>query len=683
MLSPHRRHNIHKRNSDSSAASTDAVRLSRKHDDGAGSGLGLFSYFARARRRLTKSHRETDTLLPTTYASNPSSTSGAASGVSPRQSVAAITCNSFLMGGHYYPGKDKKRRNMRRRTLWYKVFCSSPCRKITSFLAVAYVLVWHAVLPLGQLLLQVGKTMSASRHGKSRYTSNWLLYDATLNIPDLSFEQILSVELAAARARLQHGSPQRNAQRLNLLGSIVPDWFHRNDMPSSLKHTNSQEQKNEGEVVPQVSSKKEEESASEGAAAALKPKETGEKKEIAAAKDASRSAAAEPHREEKDPTKNLAEGGGSKGHLNKAPRVLEASSNGLIERTIHTPSAEANTNSKCQALDAAEYSTTLVTQTSLSRLWILNETCTRWKDPIVVVVFIPNGQEMTNEHLSSLSCPNLQIITYMANPEESEVQNYPVNRLRNVGLDAVTTSHVMVMDVDFVPSMDLAGTIRKALQVRHEHHPDQEDRQALVVPAFERLPPRPCETDSDCATFLQADSSFIPKSFDSLQTCIRGKDCIVFQSDNNWEGHSTTRSEQWLQRKWYDDEEQKTTFTTIPCFHTARYEPYLVLRWCPSSYTDSKIPIAPYYDERFHGYGKNKIELVSHLRKKGYQFAILPEGFIVHSPHPESSIKETWNDRRNSDLHASMDNLYATFLSELDSMYKDAHNSSVKLCKHE
>jgi hypothetical protein len=42
--------------------------------------------------------------------------------------------------------------------------------------------------------------------------------------------------------------------------------------------------------------------------------------------------------------------------------------------------------------------------------------------------------------------------------------------------------------------------------------------------------------------------------------------------------------------------------------------------------------IVPYYDERFHGYGKNKIQHVAHLRVMGYQFAILPEGFIVHYP---------------------------------------------------
>lgn len=673
MFSPaHRRHTTKpKRNSDDSdAASTDAVRLATSNSfnhksdvpvgggfgggTGSNRGAGLFSYFARARRRLmAKSHWENDTLLPTTYASNHAATG------TPRPSASAITCNSFLMGGHYYPGKDKKRRHMRRRTLWYKIFCSSPWRKLTSFLVVAYVLLWHVLLPVGELVLQVGMNMSA--HHGNRYASNWLQYDASLKMPDLALEQKISVELAAARARLQYGSPQRNAQRLNLLGSIVPDWFHRNNNDNTALKQETKEQTKK-KIEKQKTATKEKEPPSKEDAPEQKPSESKQKNE--ALKEV-------PPQKEEQPKKS---------------RVLQTNGDGLISRTIHTSSAVASTRSKCQAIvddDSAEYFTTLVTQASLSRLWILNETCMRWKDPIVAVVFVPHGQKMTDQQISSLSCPNLQIIQYMANPEESNLQKYPVNRLRNVGLDAVTTSHVMVMDVDFVPSMDLTDTIRKALQLRHEHHRDGEDHQALVVPAFERLPPSPCESDSDCASFLQSNSSFIPKSFDALQTCILDKDCIVFQSDNNWEGHSTTRSDRWLQRKWYEDEEQKTIFTTIPCFDTARYEPYLILRWCPSSHGDPKIPEAPYYDERFHGYGKNKIELVSHLRKKGYQFAILPEGFIVHNPHPESSIKEAWNDRKNSDLHSSMDNLYAKFLEELDKMYKDAHESSVKLCKRE
>jgi len=122
-----------------------------------------------------------------------------------------------------------------------------------------------------------------------------------------------------------------------------------------------------------------------------------------------------------------------------------------------------------------------------------------------------------------------------------------------------------------------------------------------------------------------------------------------------------------------------------------------VLRWCPSNSngargdgTGSKKegndgitgnrdgegggggiwPVAPYYDERFYGYGKNKIQYVSHLRLMGYRFAVLPRGFIVHNPHVDSNAKREWTDNaQDSDLHRRMDELYGQFLRELVDRY--------------
>ena len=46
----------------------------------------------------------------------------------------------------------------------------------------------------------------------------------------------------------------------------------------------------------------------------------------------------------------------------------------------------------------------------------------------------------------------------------------------------------------------------------------------------------------------------------------------------------------------------------IECFRSNRYEPYVVV----------SMAQMPLYDERFAGYGKNKIQHVSHLRRMGY-----------------------------------------------------------------
>jgi hypothetical protein len=473
---------------------------------------------------------------------------------------------------------------------------------------------------MGEWLMQVGNFLSSSKRGIQN--TDWLQYDSTLKIPLLKEEQLERLQVTSERARLQYGSPQRHKLKLSILEEIVPEWYHRNDEPA----TKVTKQKQSTNNTPSSAT----------------------------------------------------------------TTTTTVNSEHFPFRTLHTMNSFAANHTSCSFSESSNYindqdlQTTLVTQTSMDRLWILNETCTRWKDPIVAVVFVPHDQQqkVLKEKFHISSCPHIHLILYISSPKESSaLKEYPVNRLRNVGLDAVSTSHVLVVDVDFLPSQDLHLTIKHALKNNFDTNKFQ--NQALIIPAFERVPPKPCGTEQECASYLQSNKSFLPHSFSELHKCVKNKNCIVFQSDVNWDGHYSTRSDQWLQEKFYMDP-QRQRLKMVDCFHSARYEPYVVLKWCPTSPEMKSIPQAPYYDERFHGYGKNKIELISHLRKMGYQFSILPEGFIVHNPHTESHIKDDWKNRKGSDLHASMDKLYIDFLHDLDIKYKTSmqNNNTVSLCKH-
>jgi Glycosyl-transferase for dystroglycan len=344
--------------------------------------------------------------------------------------------------------------------------------------------------------------------------------------------------------------------------------------------------------------------------------------------------------------------------------------------------------------------TTLVIQASPDRMWILNETCRRWKDPIVVVLGVVASSatdtadgpaSWNNATATSLqqSCPQL---TLLKQDIPSDPVLYPVNALRNAALDAVQTSHVLVMDADFVPSTHLDEQIRTVLRAQQlqqkrkdnsefDNDDNSNDYLALVVPAFERVDKPPCPTPDECMSHLLRNSSYIPQTFEELQLCVVDKNCQVFQHDNNWPGHYSTRSDEWLQRQWYDGtngtaarqlpnasslDVSSLRIRQVPCFHSLRYEPYVVIAWCGTGgdRIRHQQPRAPYYDERFHGYGKNKIEHLQHLRLLGYRFEILPDGFIVHNPHVDSRAKLDWNAHRSS-LHHDMDRLYPQFLKEL------------------
>jgi Glycosyl-transferase for dystroglycan len=368
---------------------------------------------------------------------------------------------------------------------------------------------------------------------------------------------------------------------------------------------------------------------------------------------------------------------------------------------------EFNNHTHCPAnLHPDDIQVTLVVQSSLNRIWVLDETCRRWTGPIVAVVAMADHEF----HLGSTQtlmgwedkCPQLKLIPHKLEANQEAPANYPVNRLRNLGLDYVQTSHIMVMDVDFVPSEGLHDRIKDSLfdraQIRkyisedHRAEVPSEAREAIVVPAFERHFPPSCKDDVECKP-LRSNSSFIPRTFHELRdSVLKSKETIVFQSDVNWEGHHSTKSESWLYQQWYDDHRQPRvtipetkrrvrSIRPIDCFDSLRYEPYVVLRWCPAGVSEGiPQPASPYYDERFHGYGKNKIQHISHIRFMGYRFAVLPEGFIVHNPHPESKAKATWNDVASSTLHREMDELYPAYVKELVTKYRDNRDQVTQVC---
>ena len=188
-----------------------------------------------------------------------------------------------------------------------------------------------------------------------------------------------------------------------------------------------------------------------------------------------------------------------------------------------------------------------------------------------------------------------------------------------------------------IPSVSLRA-VHSCLAYRH---------MALYSPptAFRRR--GQCGTSESCRKLLM-DEKFMPKSLTELSACFQRKGCAIFQSDNNPEGHATTNSWEWLRSSstW-------SHLKSLQCFLSGRYEPYVVLATAS----------APPYDERFEGYGKNKIQYIQHLRHEDFRFAVMPRGFLLHFPHPRSTAKFRW--LLNRKVHSHVDTEYARYLKEL------------------
>jgi hypothetical protein len=121
----------------------------------------------------------------------------------------------------------------------------------------------------------------------------------------------------------------------------------------------------------------------------------------------------------------------------------------------------------------------------------------------------------------------------------------------------------------------------------------------------------------------------IPSTFGELQVCAARNLCRIFDYGHNKWGHSTTDYPTFMASNNTD------TVRPIKCFDSNDYEPYVVVR-----------KTGDHYDERFVGYGKNKIELVMRRRAAGASFAVVPQVFLVHVPHPTSEAKQQWDQTK-------------------------------------
>jgi hypothetical protein len=235
-------------------------------------------------------------------------------------------------------------------------------------------------------------------------------------------------------------------------------------------------------------------------------------------------------------------------------------------------------------------------------------------------------------------------------------QSYPINRLRNVAIRAVRTSHFLVLDVDTWPSASLATIITNLAPVALL----KRKLAALVVPAFQLEEAALGDLTALATAGRHAAAAFAraPRTLAQLRACLGAAECARFYEHTSPETHASTPYDAWWRAAPGSEP------LTIPCFQSPRYEPYLVL---------PNLPSTPRYAEQFTGYGKNKIQLVTHLRFAGFRFHALPGAYVVHMPHAKSREKLTWEAGPH---RARMDQLYTRLVQQLVAKYEKPRTTS-------
>ncbi|KAJ7986204.1 hypothetical protein DPEC_G00348360 [Dallia pectoralis] len=237
---------------------------------------------------------------------------------------------------------------------------------------------------------------------------------------------------------------------------------------------------------------------------------------------------------------------------------------------------------------------TLVAQLSMDRLQMLEAICKHWEGPISLALYMSDAeaQQFLRYAQASEVLKNRKNVGYHIVYKEG--QFYPVNLVRNVALRNANTPYVFLADVDFLPMYGLYDYLRKSVVQLVMTH----TKKALVVPAFETLRYR---------------LSF-PKSKAELLSMLDMGTLYTFRYHVWTRGHAPTNYALW-----------RTATTPYKVEWEADFEPYVVVRRdCPE------------YDQRFVGFGWNKVSHIMELDAQEYDLMVLPNAFMIHMPHAPS-----------------------------------------------
>lgn len=286
--------------------------------------------------------------------------------------------------------------------------------------------------------------------------------------------------------------------------------------------------------------------------------------------------------------------------------------------------------------DLAHSSVSIVTQLSLERLSMLRSQCRVWTDKITAAVYIPymKGFGVISDEVRALNGSTLQDIVIFVDDfyhklerdapcsldlelvlekftdwNDPSIGLYPFNAVRNRALKLVETESVMLLDADFMPSKTLSLSYQKKPSVL-KHMIDTLDKKvAFVLPAF--------ETSNRGLDGKNIAKKISLNGKEELLTAWSAGQVEGFQVEQYPAGHGPTQFDRWLNAS-----------SPYSIKYRKGFEPYILVH----------RKYVPWYDERFRGYGRDKIVHLTHIADQlGIKLQVHNYAFVVHSPHDKSS----------------------------------------------
>ena len=276
-----------------------------------------------------------------------------------------------------------------------------------------------------------------------------------------------------------------------------------------------------------------------------------------------------------------------------------------------------------QYISVDDNDVTLVTQMTVNKIQTLHTLLKHWNGPVSIALYgtesdIQSFIQYVNKFGMLEGRSNVAIhIVYIR-----KGYYHPINYLRNVAWSAARSPYVFLIDLDFIPSYGLYDYLRKATELLMT----ETQKRALVVAAFE----------------TKHTNTAFPNDKAEMVKLAKRRTALRFHE--TFSGHTATDYSKWM-------------IASYPYIVTwsKNYEPYMVLRTSSTR-----------YDNRYIGVSLNKISHTTELHAQGYEFVVLPDGFIFHYPHPKAHDRIAVSHTFRSCVHQMSD---IEFMDELKSKY--------------
>jgi hypothetical protein len=359
------------------------------------------------------------------------------------------------------------------------------------------------------------------------------------------------------------------------------------------------------------------------------------------------------------------------------PNVSSRSSSLLTEWSVLTNKLQPSTNIEV----------VLVTQCSVDRLANLQAQLARWSGKASIAIYLKSTENKTDAIDRIFSTVKKAraivgdnrfdvVVTLVEGCMEEEP--YPINYLRNVALLEAQRQHLrfhasleksacLLVDADFRPSSNL----HKTLHSTRAENAILKEGKIVICPAFE------CTTNT------------CPSSTPNLEALVGIGQAEGFHQSHFPQGHGPTNFDTFWEKSLYCL--NCTDGKTSDCIwneaysvrHEELFEPYVVM-------ASRNVPL---YDERFQGYGLNKVSHLASVARQEREFLVLPGVFLVAPAHERSEAwgqiygNSTKSDDNKKFNQLVLKGLYYNFMKGLESgrepVVSDSTHSKQQLLQKE